>query len=41
MLVPGGPPSGGTWVHFVSEEVYQEVSPREPAENDSACVPKF
>ena len=29
------------WVHFVSEEVYQEVSPCEPGENDSARVPKF
>ena len=34
-LLPGAP-----WVHFV-EEVYQKVSVREPAENDSACVPKF
>ena len=32
---------GAPWVHFVSEEVYQEVSPREPGENDSARVPKF
>ena len=32
---------GAPWVHFVSEEVYQEVSPREPGENDSARVPNF
>ena len=32
---------GAPWVHFVSEKVYQEVSPREPGENDSACDPKF
>ena len=32
---------GAPWVRFVSEEVYQEVSPREPGENDSACVPKL
>ena len=31
---------GAPWVHFVSEE-YQEVSLREPGENDSARAPNF
>ena len=32
---------GAPWVGFVEEEVYQEASPRELGENDSARVPKF
>ena len=32
---------GAPWVRFVTAEVYQEGSPREPGGKHSACVPKF